>query len=67
MEAGRSAIIIVMELVVAVVSTALIMSGELQYFEVIGGLMVLSAALLEGSRNEVKGGISALLRPIHDR
>lgn len=67
MEAGRSAIIIVMELVVAVVSTALIMSGELQIFEVIGGLMVLGAALLEGSRNEVKGGIDALLRPIHDR
>jgi len=66
MEAGRSAIIIVVELVVAVVSTALIISGELQLFEVVGGLMVLSAAVLEGARNEVKGGISALLRPLHN-
>lgn len=50
MDAGRSAIIIVMELVVAVVSTALIMSGELKTFEIIGGVMVLSAAVLEGAR-----------------
>ncbi len=67
MDAGRSAIIIVMELVVAVVSTALIISGELKTFEIIGGLMVLSAALLEGSRNELTGGINALLRPIYNR
>lgn len=67
MDAGRSAIIIVMELVVAVVSTALIISGELKTFEIIGGLMVLSAALLEGSRNELSGGINALLRPIYNR
>jgi drug/metabolite transporter (DMT)-like permease len=52
MEAGRSAIIIVMELVVAVVSTALIVTAGLQFHEIIGGLMVLCAALLEGSRSE---------------
>lgn len=52
MEAGRSAIIIVMELVVAVVSTALIVTAGLQIHEIIGGLMVLCAALLEGSRSE---------------
>jgi drug/metabolite transporter (DMT)-like permease len=52
MDAGRSAVIIVVELVVAVVSTALIITAELKMFEIIGGLMVLSAAVLEGSRNE---------------
>ena len=53
MDAGRSAVIIVVELVVAVASTALILKGELATFEIVGGLMVLSAALLEGSRNEL--------------
>lgn len=67
MEAGRSAIIIVMELVVAVASTALILSGELQTFEIVGGILVLSAALLEGTRNELLGGINALMRPTHSK
>lgn len=52
MEVGRSAIIIVMELVVAVASTALIIAAGLQLYEIIGGLMVISAAILEGSRSE---------------
>ena len=52
MEAGRSSIILVMELVVAVVSVALITSAELKIYEMIGGLMVISAALLESSRND---------------
>lgn len=52
MEAGRSSIIIVMELVVAVVSLALITHTELKLYEIIGGLMVISAAILEGSRSE---------------
>jgi len=52
MEAGRSAIIIVVELVVAVVSAALIVTAGLQLHEVIGGIMVLCAALLEGARSE---------------
>jgi len=52
MEAGRSSIILVMELVVAVVSVALITSAELKIHEMIGGLMVISAALLESSRND---------------
>lgn len=52
MDAGRSAIIIVVELVVAVVSSALIITAGLKFYEVIGGLMVLSAAVLEGSRSE---------------
>jgi len=50
MEAGRSAIIIVMELVVAVGSVALMTAAELKLHEMIGGLMVIGAAILEGSR-----------------
>lgn len=52
MEAGKSSIIIVMELVTSVVSIALITGTDLKLYEIIGGLMVLSAALLEGSREE---------------
>ncbi|MDH5517418.1 MAG: DMT family transporter [Gammaproteobacteria bacterium] len=52
MEAGKSSIIIVMELVAAVISVALITSAELKLHEMLGGLMVLSAAFLEGSRSE---------------
>jgi len=51
MEAGRSAIIIVMELVAAVVSVALITGAELKMHEMLGGLMVISAAILEGTRS----------------
>lgn len=53
MEAGRSAVIIVMELVAAVVSLALITNVELKIYEIIGGIMVISAAVLEGSRSEI--------------
>jgi drug/metabolite transporter (DMT)-like permease len=49
-EAGRSAVIIVMELVVAVVSVALISGETLKFYEIIGGLLVMAAALLEGMR-----------------
>jgi len=52
LEAGRSSIIIVMELVVAVVSVAVLTSTELRLYEFIGGLMVISAAILETSRSE---------------
>lgn len=52
MDAGRSSVIIVVELVVAVLSTALIVTAELQTFEIVGGIMVLVAALLEGLRSE---------------
>jgi drug/metabolite transporter (DMT)-like permease len=50
-EAGRSAVIIVMELVVAVVSVALISGESLKFYEIIGGLLVIFAALLEGMRS----------------
>jgi len=52
MEAGRSAIIIVTELVVAVSSAALLTSAELKMPELIGGAMVLIAAIMEGARAE---------------
>ena len=52
MDAGRSAVIIVVELVVAVASTALIVTAGLKFYEIVGGLMVLSAAVLEGSRGD---------------
>ena len=59
MEAGRSAIIIVVELVVAVVSSAIIIGSGLKLYEIVGGLMVLTAAVLEGYRAEEAGGSSA--------
>lgn len=52
LDAGRSSIIIVAELVVAVASTAIIMQTQVQLFEIVGGVMVLAAAMLEGSRGE---------------
>jgi len=52
MEAGRSSIILVMELVVAVVSAAIIANAQLGINEMIGGAMVIAAALLEGTRND---------------
>lgn len=51
-EAGRSAIIIVMELVVAVASTAIITNANLGLNEIMGGVMVVGAALIEGVRDD---------------
>ena len=50
LEAGRAALIIVMELVAAVVSVALLTDETLSSREIIGGLLVLSAAIMEGWR-----------------
>ena len=52
MEAGRSAVIIVMELVTAVVSIAILTQADLKVYEIIGGVLVVSAALLEGVRED---------------
>lgn len=52
LEAGRAAIIIVMELVVAVLSAALYAGNWMSLVEVTGGLLVLSAAIIEGAREE---------------
>jgi drug/metabolite transporter (DMT)-like permease len=54
MEVARSAIIIVMELVSAVISTALLTAHTLTLHEYIGGLLVLAAALLESVRTDQK-------------
>ena len=51
-EAGRSAVILVLELVAAVSSVVLLTQSQLQAHELTGGLMVLIAAILEGSRTE---------------
>lgn len=52
LEAGRSSVIIVMELVTAVVSATLLLGEQMNAWEAIGGLMVLSAAIIEGRREE---------------
>ncbi|MDY6874153.1 MAG: DMT family transporter [Chloroflexota bacterium] len=51
-EAGRAAIIIVMELVVAVVSAALYAADWLSLIEIVGGVLVVTAAIIEGGREE---------------
>ncbi len=50
LEAGRSSLIIVSELVVAVVSAAIITQADMSTVEIAGGLLVLSAAIIEGTR-----------------
>ena len=50
LEAGRAALIIVMELVVAVISVALLTDITLTMREIIGGVMVMTAAVIEGWR-----------------
>jgi drug/metabolite transporter (DMT)-like permease len=50
MEAGRSAIILVMELVAAVVSAALLTNNDLHWHEMAGSLLVVTAAMVEGLR-----------------
>lgn len=52
MEAGRSAVIIVMELVAAVISAALLTHAQLSLIEISGAVLVLCAAVLEGSRDD---------------
>jgi drug/metabolite transporter (DMT)-like permease len=52
LEAGRASIIIVMELVVAVISSVIILSQSLTMIEITGALLVSTAAILEGYREE---------------
>jgi drug/metabolite transporter (DMT)-like permease len=52
LEAGRASIIIVMELVVAVISSVIILSQSLTTIEIAGALLVSTAAILEGFREE---------------
>jgi drug/metabolite transporter (DMT)-like permease len=51
-EAGRSAIILVLELVAAVTSVVIVTHSQLQVHELMGGLMVCIAAILEGYRTK---------------
>ena len=50
LEAGRASLIIVMELVVAVISVALLTDAGLHSREIIGALLVMTAAVVEGWR-----------------
>lgn len=50
LEAGRSSLIIVTELLVAVVSAAIMTQTSMSVIEIGGGLLVLSAAVIEASR-----------------
>ena len=52
LDAGRASIIIVMELVVAVISSVIILNQPLSTTEMAGALLVIIAALLEGAREE---------------
>lgn len=52
LEAGRAAIIMVMELVAAVISAVIILGQSLSGAEMAGAALVILAALLEGSRGE---------------
>jgi drug/metabolite transporter (DMT)-like permease len=52
LEAGRAAIIMVMELVSAVVSAVIILGQSLSGAELVGAVLVTTAALLEGLRSE---------------
>lgn len=50
-DAGRASIIIVMELVVAVISAAIILQQSMSLIEILGGVLVVSAAIIEGGRD----------------
>ncbi|TNF33569.1 MAG: DMT family transporter [Gammaproteobacteria bacterium] len=63
MEAGRSSVIIVMELVAAVVSAAILSQSALTANEILGGVLVLIAAIMEGSRNEESAANAGLAKP----
>lgn len=52
MEAGRSAIIIVIELVTAIVSAALLSHADLSMKVIVGALMVITAVIMEGLRED---------------
>ncbi|WP_345986692.1 DMT family transporter [Sulfurimonas sp. HSL-1656] len=52
MEAGRSSIIIIMELITAVISATLIAGERMDAMEMIGGVLILTAALIEALRTK---------------
>ncbi|MDF3069648.1 MAG: hypothetical protein K0R38_5249 [Polyangiaceae bacterium] len=52
METGRSSVLIIMELVTAVISAALINGSQLRPIEWLGGLLIVAAAVVEARRPE---------------
>ncbi len=52
MEAGRSSIIIIMELITAVISAMLIAHETMMPIEMVGGVMILAAAFIEAARTK---------------
>lgn len=52
MEAGRSSIIIILELITAVVSATLIAGERMSGIEMVGGVLILAAALIEALRTK---------------
>ncbi len=52
MEAGRSSIIIIMELITAVISATLIAGETMSPVEMVGGAMILAAAFIEAARTK---------------
>jgi drug/metabolite transporter (DMT)-like permease len=64
LEAGRASIIIVMELVVAVVSAIIVLGQALSTGEIMGALLVIAAAIIEGFREQAGEENQALRKPI---
>lgn len=58
MEAGRSSIIIILELITAVISATLIAHESMTFYESIGGALILSAAFIEAFRTPNDDAIS---------
>lgn len=61
MQAGRSAVVMVMELVAAVASAALIAGDRMSPLEMAGGLLILSAALIEAIAPQQEAGPATAL------
>lgn len=67
LEAGRASIIIVMELVVAVVSAVIILGQSLSPAEMMGALLVIAAAIIEGFREQAEEGELRVSKPISEQ
>ena len=53
LEAGRASILIIMELVVAIISAAIILGETMSQIELLGGMLIIVAALIETFRTEI--------------
>ncbi len=59
MEAGRSSIIMILELLGAAVSSALMVGHGLSQMEVLGGCLIIAASLLEARGGGNEGSLDA--------